>query len=89
MQLKTIHPVTGTIMLLTVMFSASRNLYKRPRSMGKKMEEDTEDTEDMEDTEDTEEMEEAEEVEEMEKDADGHMAKELVDAWRIRMYCLI
>ncbi|OXG84230.1 hypothetical protein C350_02084, partial [Cryptococcus neoformans MW-RSA36] len=37
---------------------------------GEKMEEDTEDTEEME---------------EVEEDMDGHMAKELVDAWRIQV----
>lgn len=63
-------------------------------SKPKSMQEVEEYDEEMEgDTEDTEEMEEMEEgtkgVEEIEEDTDGHMAKELVDAWRIRMYRLI
>lgn len=49
---------------------------------GEKMEEDTEEME-----EGTEGMEEG--TEGVEEDTDGHMAKELVDAWRIRMYRLI
>ncbi|KAE8542961.1 hypothetical protein D1P53_001026 [Cryptococcus gattii VGV] len=56
------------------------DILSQPKSMqeieefGEKMEEDTEETEEME-----------EGTEEMEEDTDGHMAKELVDAWRIQV----